>query len=57
MMFPEGVYSFENARSKFHFTTPPSNQELDKLLKSLVHRDFWKNGDSLKGMKEKLFFQ
>ncbi len=38
MMFPEGVYSFENARSKFHLTTPPSNRELDKLLKSLVHR-------------------
>ena len=33
-----GVYSFENGRSKFHFTTPPSNRELDKLLTSLVHR-------------------
>ncbi len=37
MMFPEGVYSFENARSKFHFTTPPSNRELDKLLANIVH--------------------
>ena len=38
MMFPDGVYSFENGRSKFHFTTPPSNRELDKLLTSLVQR-------------------
>ena len=38
MMFPEGVYSFKNGRSKFHFTTPPSNRELDKLLTSLVQR-------------------
>ena len=37
-MFPDGVYSFENGRSKFHFTTPPSNRELDKLLTSLVQR-------------------
>ncbi len=38
MMFPDGVYSFENGKSKFHFTTPPSNQELDKLLINLVQR-------------------
>ena len=38
MMFPDGVYSFKNGRSKFHFTTPPSNRELDKLLTSLVQR-------------------
>ncbi len=38
MMFPDGVYSFENGRSKFHFTTPPSNRELDKLLANIVHR-------------------
>ena len=38
MMFPDGIYSFKNGRSKFHLTTPSSNRELDKLLKSLVHR-------------------
>ncbi len=38
MMFPDGVYSFEDGRPKFQLTTPPSNQELDKLLKSLVQR-------------------
>ncbi len=38
MMFPDGVYSFEDGRPKCQLTTPPSNQELDKLLKSLVQR-------------------
>ncbi len=38
MMFPQGVYSFENGRSKFHLTNPPSTRELDKLLISLAHR-------------------
>ncbi len=59
MMFPDGVYSFEDGRPKFLFTPPPSNQELENSWQTLFTEwsDFWKNGDSFKGMRIRFFCQ
>ena len=37
-LFLDGVYSFEQGKPRFHTTAPPSNRELDRLLKSIVQR-------------------
>ena len=38
IMYLDGVYSFEREKARFHFLTPPSQSELDNLLKTLAQR-------------------
>ena len=38
MMFLEGVYTFEREKARFHFLTPPTQSELDNLLKTIAQR-------------------
>ena len=38
MMYLDGVYTFDQEKTKFHFLTPPNSSELNNLLKSIAQR-------------------
>ena len=38
MIYLDGVYTFEQKKEKFHFLIPPSQSELNSLLKTIAQR-------------------
>ena len=38
MIYLDGVYTFEHEKEKFHFLIPPSQSELNSLLKTIAQR-------------------